>query len=108
VKHHGSHGALMQLTGSTMSGTVARGFVRQADGTFTTLDVARSTWTEPEYMNDAGEITGYYLETVQGISTPQGFLRAANGKITKFNSPCDAICGSLPSRQSSVRRKSWA
>jgi uncharacterized membrane protein len=78
------------------SSTVARGFVRDVDGTLTTFDVAGSIWTEPEGVNDAGEITGYYLENVQGTATPLGFFRDANGLITKFNPPCDPICASLP------------
>jgi hypothetical protein len=59
--------ASMEVTGYyNVSPTAARGFLREADGTFTTFDVAGAVWTEPEGINTAGNITGFY-ELVAGI-----------------------------------------
>jgi len=74
------------------SPTVVRGFVRQADGTFTTFDAVGSTWTEPESINDAGEITGYYLADLGLGLVPHGFLRYADGHIITFGPPCVNVC----------------
>ena len=55
--------ASMEVTGYyTVSSTVTRGFLREADGTITTFDV------EPEGINAAGDITG------------PGFIRYADGR----------------------------
>jgi hypothetical protein len=66
------------------STTVARGFVREADGTFTTFDVSGGIWTEPESINAAGDIAGFY-EVVSGV--PHGFMRYADGRIVTFDPP---------------------
>jgi hypothetical protein len=62
--------------------TLARGFLREADGTITTFDVAGAIWTEPDGINAAGNITGFY-ELVAGV--PQGFPRYADGHIITFD-----------------------
>ena len=76
----------MVVTGYYLaSPTVARGFVRDAEGTITTFDVWGGLWTEPESINAHGDITGFF-EVVAGV--PQGFLRYADGRIIKINPPC--------------------
>ena len=77
--------ASMTVTGYYyVSPTVARGFLRETDGTITTFDVAGGVWTGPEGINDAGNVTGFY-ELVAGV--PQGFLRYADGHIITFDDP---------------------
>ena len=61
-----------------VSSTVARGFLREANGAMTTFSVGNGLWTEPESINAAGDITGYY-EVVPGV--PHGFLRYADGRV---------------------------
>jgi hypothetical protein len=63
---------------------VARGFLREADGTITTFGISGSVWTEPESINAAGNVTGYY-EVVPGTS--HGFLRYAAGRTITFDPP---------------------
>jgi hypothetical protein len=68
-----------------------RGYIRAADGTFTSFNVpgenlaappkGSDLGTVPIAINDQGVITGYYWD---GAKT-HGFVRAANGTITKFN-----------------------
>jgi hypothetical protein len=53
------------------------------------LDVRDGLWTEPESINDAGDITGFY-EVVAGV--PQGFLRYADGRIVTFDPPASRRC----------------
>lgn len=67
------------------------GYIRSADGTFTSFNVPGENLapppqgsylgTVPIAINDQGVITGYYWD---GAKT-HGFVRAANGAITKFN-----------------------
>jgi hypothetical protein len=77
--------ASMAVTGYYyVSPSVTRGFLRDADGTITTFDVAGGVWTEPESINAGGNITGFY-ELVRGV--PQGFLRYADGHIITFDPP---------------------
>jgi hypothetical protein len=67
------------------------GFIRAADGTFTSFNVPgenlavppRGSYlgTVPMCINDQGVVAGYYWD---GAKT-HGFVRAANGTITKFN-----------------------
>jgi hypothetical protein len=70
------------------SATVARGFVREADGAITTFDVSGGVWTEPESINAAGDITGFY-ELVSGV--PLGFLRYADGRIITSDPPVSGL-----------------
>jgi hypothetical protein len=77
--------ASLEVTGYyNVSPTVARGFLREADGTITTFDVAGAVWTEPESINAAGDTTGFY-QLPAGV--PQGFLRYADGRIITFDPP---------------------
>ncbi len=53
--------ASMEVTGYYyVSPTAARGFLREEDGTITTFDVAGTIWTQPEGINAAGDITGFF------------------------------------------------
>jgi len=79
-----------------VSPTVTRGFVREADGTITTFEVL-GAWTEPESINDGGDITGYYVSPSGEGFVAQSFVRNADGRITTFNPPCAYDdCGSQP------------
>jgi hypothetical protein len=86
----------MEVTGYYYaSSTVVRGFLRGADGTMTTFDVAGATWTQPEGINAAGNITGYYDDPVK--NAPQGFLRYADGHTITFEAdPTFPYDGVLP------------
>jgi hypothetical protein len=76
--------ASMAVTGYYyVSSTVARGFLRDADGTITTFNLGGAVWTEPEGINAAGNITGFYEKA--GLT--QGFLRYADGRIITFSLP---------------------
>jgi hypothetical protein len=75
--------ASMEVTGYyKTSPLVARGFLREADGTITTFGVAGATVTQPEGINAAGNITGYYSD--EGVYAARGFLRYADGRIITF------------------------
>jgi uncharacterized membrane protein len=75
--------ASMEVTGYYgISPEVARGFLREADGTITTFNVAGATSTHPEGINAAGDITGSYIEP--GVYAELGFLRYADGRIITF------------------------
>jgi probable HAF family extracellular repeat protein len=77
--------ASMTVTGYYyVTPTMARGFIRDANGRITTFDVAGGVWAEPEGINAAGNITGFY-ERMAGA--PQGFLRYADGRIITFDPP---------------------
>jgi hypothetical protein len=77
--------ASMTVTGYYyVTPTVARGFLREADGTITTFNVGGAIWTQPEGINAAGDIAGFY-ELVAG--TPRGFLRYADGRLITFDPP---------------------
>jgi hypothetical protein len=69
--------ARMTITGYyvTKDG-VTHGFVREEGGGITKFDIAGSTYTRPDSINYAGEITG--------SSSKGGFVRSAEGKITLF------------------------
>jgi hypothetical protein len=73
----------------------ARGFIRAADGTIDTFGVAGAVWTQPESINAAGDITGFYESTgVAPGNLDQAFLRYADGRIITFDPPPQA--GSPP------------
>ena len=68
---------------------MGHGFVRDANGTITTLDVpgagtAPFTGTEPLSINAKGVMTGFYADE-SGLN--HGFVRDANGTITTFDGP---------------------
>jgi len=87
--------ALSSLFEQDVTPTVTRGFMRDADGTTTTFDVAGGIWTEPEGIDAAGNITGFY-ELVAGV--PRGFLRYADGRILTFDPP-PSLTGMPPEAQ---------
>ncbi len=58
------------------------GFVRAVDGSVTSIDVAGAVQTTVTGLNDAGEVVGYWVDTIV-----HGFVRSANGKITSFDAP---------------------
>lgn len=69
----------------------AHGFIRTADGTIDTFRVAGAVWTQPESINAAGDITGFYESTTEAPGNqPQGFLRYADGRIITFDPPPQA------------------
>jgi hypothetical protein len=86
----------MTVTGYyTVSPTVARGFIRNRDGSIVTFSVLDSGWTEPESINTAGDITGFFEADAK---IPQGFLRYADGRVITF-SPLGLVLnlpGALP------------
>ena len=70
-----------------LAGTIPKsdyGFLRAADGTFTTFDPPGSAYTTPSSINDGGVITGSY----SGPTLPiHGFVRSADGTFTAFDVP---------------------
>jgi hypothetical protein len=69
-----------------VSPTVANAFVRYGDGVMFTFSAPGAAWTEPESMNAAGDITGFY--EVPGGGDPHGFVRYAKyGAIITFDTP---------------------
>jgi hypothetical protein len=60
------------------------GFIRDASGNFTALyyPVLGTTQTVPVWLNDAGQITGWYTD---GKSSFHAFLRDAAGNYTSFD-----------------------
>ena len=74
----------MQVTGSYFDSPVSmRGFLREPDGTISTFTVPGSTYTSAQAINDAGDITGYYIPGVPGYDA-HGFLRYADGRFVTF------------------------
>lgn len=57
-------------------------FVRTADGGITTFFVPGTSQTNPQGINAAGAIAGYYLD---GGGYPHGFTRVASGALTLFD-----------------------
>jgi uncharacterized membrane protein len=88
--------ASMEVTGYYyVTPTVERGFLREADGTITTfdVDVVIGNGTQPEAINDAGDITGQYWAGI----VARGFLRYADGRIVTFGpDPTTRFEGLLP------------
>ena len=64
---------------------LSHGFLRAANGAFTTFDVPGALNTYAENINAAGTISGYYEDAE--INHEHGFVRAANGAITTFDAP---------------------
>jgi hypothetical protein len=60
------------------------GFVRDADGTFSTFEAPGSVGTFANSINPAGAITGWYLDA---NNVYHGFLRSRHGSITTFDAP---------------------
>ena len=59
-----------------------------APSNYTTFDPPNSFYTQPECINPAGTIAGYYYD--DQTSNSQGFIRSAAGTITSVNVP-DAV-----------------
>lgn len=78
------------ITGMYADGSAVRhGFIRAADGTFTTFDVSEAgtgptLGTIPLSINSRGAVAGFYLDSNQ---LTHGFIRSANGVVT---APIDA------------------
>ncbi len=73
----------------SVTGNVAHGFVRAADGTITDFDApgagtGNTQGTFPISINTAGAIAGYYSDA---NNVYHGFVRAASGAITEFDAP---------------------
>jgi hypothetical protein len=96
---HGTIG--LSLTAPNASGDVAGvyltggkyfshsyGFVRSADGTFTTIDVTKSFRhnTLAEAIDDDDDVVGQY-EDKQNSGISHGFLRTPDGKLSSFDGP---------------------
>jgi probable HAF family extracellular repeat protein len=64
--------------------TFTHGFLRNANGSFTTFDVPGAVNTSAASINIHGDITGYWDES--GGRT-HGYVRFANGTITPFDFP---------------------
>jgi hypothetical protein len=62
----------------------AHGFLRAANGTFTTFDPLGSIDTQPFSINAGGAITGFYIDASFVF---HGFLRGANGTFITFGPP---------------------
>lgn len=75
----------------TDQNNVSHGFVRTADGTFTTIDPPDAQLTIAGGIDPAGVITGYYLDA---SSVYHGFLRSRDGTFTTFEAP-GAVVGTL-------------
>jgi len=80
------------VTGGYVTGdNVTHGYVRSPDGRITTFDVpgagtdgSQYQGTVPEAINDTGIITGEYIDS---NDVQHGFVRASDGRITKFDAP---------------------
>jgi hypothetical protein len=68
---------------------IAHGFIRAADGTFTTFDfpgagsLEAGEGTFPMGIDDAGDVAGYWV----AVEVPSGFLRTADGTLTNIAAP---------------------
>jgi hypothetical protein len=67
----------------TDSTYTSHGFLRTADGTLTTFDPPNSQNTYPGSINPAGEIAGYFCDSM----ACHGFLRSADGTFTTIDAP---------------------
>ncbi len=72
-------------SGNYVDATTEHGFLRAADGTFTTIDPPGSAYTAAVGLNLEGAITGYYLDS--SFVAWHGFLRTPDGKYTTFDAP---------------------
>jgi hypothetical protein len=69
---------------------VVHGFLRTADGAIKTFDVPGASkgngqGTFSESVNPRGEITGFFYDAGKPVVYTRGFIRSANGLITKFD-----------------------
>jgi hypothetical protein len=67
-----------------------RGYLRDARGRVTCIDVPRAAGTTPFDLNDRGEVVGTYSETDSNTGRApdkRGFLRDARGRYTRIHVP---------------------
>jgi hypothetical protein len=73
------------------SSGIDHGFIRSRDGVFTVFDAPGAVvGTLPYGINDAGAVTGYYLDA---DFIAHGFVRSAVGVVTTFDIPVSAGSG---------------
>jgi hypothetical protein len=75
-------GTVIGIYSTTNSAPPSQAYFRTKDGVVIPFTVPGSTWVYPESINDAGQITGFYL-TANGVG---GFIRSPAGGITVFDS----------------------
>jgi hypothetical protein len=69
-------------------GVIEHGFLRERNGTLTTIDVPGSTVTEVLAINPAGTLIGDFNTSAVSF---QGFLRSADGTFTTTDFPGRSI-----------------
>jgi probable HAF family extracellular repeat protein len=76
-----------QITGGYFfePGGAVRGFLREADGRFSQIDVPGAADTQPFDINDLGQIVGTYEPADITPVQRRGFVRHPNGQITTIN-----------------------
>jgi hypothetical protein len=72
------------ITGLYCDNTTCHGFLRASAGTFTTIDVPGSNYTESDAINPPRAIAGIYQPGLHG------YLRATDGTFTSFDVPGSA------------------
>jgi len=90
--YSGSINAEGAVTGDYVTGdNVSHGYVRAPDGRVTKFDVpgagtdgSQYQGTYAEAINDAGTVTGQYIDS---NDVQHGFVRTPDGRITKFDAP---------------------
>ena len=75
-------GTIVGIDITTLDFSVAHGFLRAPNGTFTLFDPPGSLFTLPLAINPAGVVTGNSFRSTGGS---HGFLRAPNGTFTTFD-----------------------
>lgn len=72
------------VTGLFEDSVGVHGFVRDANGGFSSFDQPGSSYTVPWSINTSGEVAGFFYG---GSAETQGFVRDALGNITVFTVP---------------------
>ena len=75
-----------QVAGGYAKAGVLHGFVRDASGTFTTIDLPGHLHTGISDINDAGQMAGVFNDS-GSVATFQSFLRSSAGVFTTINVP---------------------
>ncbi len=67
----------------------AHGFIRLADGTFTTIDVEESNrrQTRVAAIDDKGDVVGQYERRTKTRIVDHAFVRTPDGTLTSFDAP---------------------
>ena len=63
------------------------GFLRSADGTFTSFDPPEALATDPTAISSNGMVVGVYSDPSSTSNQPYGFLRYANGQFVTLSAP---------------------